>query len=141
MMLIHGTGVFFEGKGLLIRGPSGSGKSDLALRLLALGGELIGDDYVEVSSKGKGCAIMAAPKNIEGMIEVRSVGILKVPFRPKADIHLILDLVARNDHVHLERLPEGKTVILETVQIPCLDFYAFEPSAPEKIRAALKILL
>jgi len=139
MTLIHATGVFLDGKGIVITGPSGAGKSDLALRLMALGAELIGDDYVEVAQDRPGRLVMQTPKNIAGKIEVRHVGILEVAFRPAAEIDILLTLTVNT--TSLERLPLQKTQILEGVPIPCLDFYAFEASAPEKLKAALKILL
>lgn len=140
MTLIHGTGIFLEGRGLLLKGPSGSGKSDLALRMMAVGAELVGDDYVSVSRTENGRLLMAAPDNIAGRIEVRNVGIMAAPHRPEAELDLALDLVAAGEIRRLERLPTWKTVTLEGVDIPCLDFYPFEASAPEKLRAALKIL-
>jgi len=140
MTLVHGTGILWDGKGILLMGPSGSGKSDLALRLMTHGAILIGDDYVEVSQNDKGRAVMTAPTNIAGKIEVRNVGILTVPFRARAEIDLVLALVVRGEIDCLERLPEPKTISLEAVNMPCVDFYAFEASAPEKLRAALSIL-
>lgn len=140
MTLIHATGIFFDGKGVLIKGPSGAGKSDLALRLMALGAELIGDDYVEVSRNKKGRLVMTVPATIKGRMEVRNVGILEVPFRSTAEIDLVLCLVAGDEAHRLERMPERKFITLEDEDIPCLDFYALEVSAPEKLVAALKIL-
>lgn len=138
MSLIHATGIFFDGKGVLLKGPSGSGKSDLALRLMSLGAELIGDDYVDVSHNEQGRLIMTAPANIAGMIEVRNVGLVTVPYREVAEIDLLLCLVDKVQR--LERLPTPKNISLEDGDIPGLDFYAFEISAPEKLRAALKLL-
>lgn len=140
MTLIHATGLWIDGKGVLLRGPSGSGKSELALRLMALGGQLVGDDYVAVSRAKGDRVIMKAPPNISGLIEVRHVGILAVPFRPLADIDLVLDLVLPDKVAELDRLPEKKTTLLEGAAVPCLDFDALAVSAPEKLRAALKIL-
>ncbi len=140
MTLIHATGIYIDGKGVLLRGPSGSGKSDLALRMMALGADLIGDDYVDVSRESEGRVIMHTPKNIAGLIEVHNVGLLKVTFRPEAPINLVIDLVGEAEINRLERLPEPKTMALEGREIPCLDFYAFESSAPEKLRAALILL-
>ena len=105
MTLTHATGILFEGKGVLIMGPSGSGKSDLALRLMAQGAELIGDDYVEVSRQKDGRLIMTVPATIAGKMEVRNVGILEVAFRPTAEIDLALCLVTDDEAYQLERLP------------------------------------
>ncbi|VAX05033.1 hypothetical protein MNBD_ALPHA03-1123 [hydrothermal vent metagenome] len=138
MILVHGTGIFIDGKGVLIKGASGSGKSDLALRLMGFGAELIGDDYVEVSRMGQDQVVMQAPETIAGKIEVRNVGLLNVPFRHMARIDLVVELVL--DVASLERLPPQKVTLLDGAEIPCLDFYAFEASAPEKLRSALKIL-
>lgn len=137
MTLIHGTGLYFEGCGILLTGPSGSGKSDLALRLMACGAELVGDDYLELS-RDNGRLIMQAPENIVGRIEVRHVGILKTAYREKAPVDLVFQLTAKDS---LERLPDRNIISLEDIEIPCLDFQAFEFSAVEKITAALKILL
>jgi len=141
MTLIHATGIFLDGRGVLLKGPSGSGKSDLALRLMAVGAKLIGDDYIALSPVAGGRLLMTAPGNISGRIEVYNVGILTVPFCPEAELDLVLDLVAAGGIHRLERLPEQKTVTLDGVDVPCVDFYAFEASAPQKLRAALKILL
>ena len=83
---------------------------------------------------------MKKPPNISGLIEVRNVGILTVPFRPMADIDVVLDLVSRHQVAKLKRLPDQKTTPLEGVAVPCLDFDALAVVAPEKLRAALKIL-
>ncbi len=138
MILVHGTGIFIDGKGVLIKGVSRAGKSDLALRLMGQGAELVGDDYVEVSRMGQDRVVMQAPETIAGKIEVRNIGILNVPFRHMARIDLVVELVL--DIASLERLPQQKVTRLDGAEIPCLDFYAFEASAPEKLRSALKIL-
>ncbi len=146
MTLIHGNGIFMDGKGILITGPSGSGKSDLALRLMALGAELVGDDYVilsrslsrTLSHTGQGRVMMRAPDTIAGKMEVRGVGVVNVDFRAEATVDMVVNLVG--DMGCLERLPEKKTTLLDGVRLPCLDLFAFEVSAPEKLRAALTML-
>ncbi len=137
MTLIHATGIFYESRGVLLTGPSGSGKSDLALRMMARGAELVGDDYLQLSIDKTGRLVMSPAANIAGRIEVRNVGIMSVPHRAVAPVDLILDL---KDRAQLDRLPEPKFSELEGVNIPCLDFHAFDLSAPEKLRAALNIL-
>ncbi|VAW04256.1 HPr kinase/phosphorylase [hydrothermal vent metagenome] len=142
MTLIHGSGIFMDGKGILITGPSGSGKSDLALRLMALGAELVGDDYVilshTLSHTGQGRVMMRPSDTIAGRMEVRGVGIVNVDFRADATVDMVVNLVG--DVACLERLPEKKTTLLDGVRLPCLDLFAFEVSAPEKLRAALTML-
>jgi ABC-type dipeptide/oligopeptide/nickel transport system ATPase component len=72
-IVVHGTGISCCGKGVLLIGSPGSGKSDLALRMLALGSQLIADDQVVIHQD----MTMRAPDNINGMIEVYGVGIIK----------------------------------------------------------------
>jgi len=141
MTLIHATGIVLDGKGVLLKGPSGSGKSDLALRLMAVGAELIGDDYITLSRTAGGRLVMIAPETIAGRIEVRNIGIMAVDFRPEAELDLVVNLIRKTAIRQLDRMADPQTIMLEGLDIAALDFYAFEVSAPEKLRAALKILL
>ena len=75
---VHGTAVSIDGKGLLILGQSGSGKSQLALALITHGAKLISDDQV-ILINTESEIILSAPKSISGKIEARFVGILKIP--------------------------------------------------------------
>lgn len=88
---VHGSCVDFDGKGILATGPSGSGKSTLALELIALGGVLLSDDQVYVTTDDTG-VLATAPKEIAGKIEARSVGILNCPYVASSYINLIVDL-------------------------------------------------
>jgi len=72
---LHATAVAFEGKGVLITGRSGSGKSSLALQLMAIGHTLIADDQTDVTRHADRLWA-SAPPSIKGMIEARGVGIL-----------------------------------------------------------------
>ena len=77
---IHATAVAIEKKAVLILGKSGAGKSDLALRLIMdKNAELIADDRVDIESVN-GVLKAACPKNIQGLLEVRGIGICKFPF-------------------------------------------------------------
>lgn len=71
------TGVAIEGRGILISGPSGSGKSSLALELIDRGARLIGDDGVVVSARA-GRLHASPPAETEGLIEIRNVGIVEI---------------------------------------------------------------
>ena len=75
-MILHGTAVALDGRGVLITGPSGSGKSALALQLMAFGAQLIADDQVVIRREGDQ-VFASAPDAIRGLIEARFVGILR----------------------------------------------------------------
>lgn len=93
---VHANSMVFNTKGLLIRGQSGSGKSDLSLRLLDIGGTLISDDYTFLTLETDNdtpCLYASCPNNdLQGFIEVRGVGIVKQPFIHKHKIDFIIDL-------------------------------------------------
>ncbi len=138
----HGTAVAVNGRAVLIRGPSGSGKSDLALRLIAAGarwpglrGEpvLVADDQVELSLVD-GMVIASPPAVLAGRIEVRGVGILRLPHAPEARLALVVDLVASDA---VERLPQADATLILGVAVPRISLEAFQGSAPLKVLAAL----
>jgi HPr kinase/phosphorylase len=112
---IHATTVSLDGRGLIILGPSGSGKSALALQLLALGAVLVSDDQTRLTLTPQGL-IANCPPTIAGMIEARGVGILTVPFDRDVPICLAVDM-GRNEQ---ERLPEPHRIELIGHSLPCL---------------------
>ena len=133
---IHASCIAVEGRAILLRGPSGSGKSDLALRLIDAGATLVADDQVVLETIGSEL-FASPPVPLAGKIEVRGIGIVEdQPWR-RAPVALVVDLV-RPDRV--ERLPEPQTCLLEGVDLPCLALAAFEASAPVKIRLAIASL-
>lgn len=136
MIRVHGTSVALGGDGILLRGPSGSGKSDFALRLIDEGGRLVADDQTELRLVG-GELSMSAPATIAGQIEVRGIGILRLPALPAAPLRLVVDLVAP---AQVERLPEPRRTELLGRQVPLLALAPFEASAPAKLRLALGAL-
>ena len=120
--LVHqASAVAIEGRALLIEGPPGSGKSSLALALIECGAGLIGDDAVTLTAS-EGVLIASAPPNIAGLIEVRGVGLARLPVAPPAPVALILTLGGP----HPARLPETPLPVREIagVTVPVL---AFEP--------------
>jgi len=139
--LVHGTCVAFGPRAALIRGRPGSGKSDLALRFLALpmeGGDLpllIADDQVWVEVRD-GNAVASAPGTIAGQIEVRGLGITEAPSAPSAPIKLVCDLVGMDGVPRIRPDPWERTEIAG-VAIPMLRLWAFEASAPLKLKMAL----
>lgn len=110
----HASAVAFDGRGVLILGQAGAGKSALALELMALGAVLIADDRVVISSDD--ARIMAdAPEAIDGLIEARHVGILKAQSAP-AEIVLVIDL----DKTEEDRLPPKRHSSVLGQRLPLL---------------------
>ncbi|MBX6323277.1 MAG: HPr kinase/phosphatase C-terminal domain-containing protein [Rhodospirillaceae bacterium] len=137
---VHATAVSVEGVGVLLRGPSGSGKSDLALRLIDGGAALISDDQTELACEGSGLVARppaAAPPELRGRIEVRGIGILAVPSAAQARVGLIVDLAAERP---IERLPEPAAEDCLGVAVPLIVLRPFEVSAASKVRLAVRAL-
>ncbi|MCP5381082.1 MAG: HPr kinase/phosphatase C-terminal domain-containing protein [Kordiimonadaceae bacterium] len=135
MTLLHASCVEFEGKGIIIFGPSGSGKSDLALRLIDSGARLVSDDYVNVDEDAGILFAHPAP-NIAGMIEVRGVGLIKLGYKKSAKLDLALELTPEKE---IERLPKALFYELDGAKIPLYKIDAFSGSAVAKIRLMLKL--
>lgn len=131
MTLVHASAVVVEGVGVLILGPSGSGKSDLALRLIDGGGLLISDDQVELAAEG-GHLIARAPATIAGLIEARGIGIRRVATTPAARLSFALDLA--RDGQGIERLPEPAHATYLGIDLPLWRLAAFEVSTAAKVR-------
>ena len=138
-VLIHGTTVALGSHGILLRGASGAGKSDLALRFIADQGRfpcpkvsrrLVSDDQTLLTRDGD--RLMASsPAAIEGMLEVRGVGIVRVPKSDAVAVSLVVDLV---DTSEIERMPELLSSIdLLGRAVPCRKLWAFEASAALKL--------
>lgn len=136
MTLLHATCVAIKGTGVVIRGVSGAGKSDLALRLIDHGAELVADDYCEITPEA-GRLVAAVPQAIAGKIEVRGYGIVDLPYVARVPVGLVADLMAEAD---IERIPDAPATVIEGVTIPRLFINAFAASAPAKIRAVLRHL-
>ncbi len=100
---------------VLIIGPAGSGKSGLALALMALGAKLIADDRTILWHRD-GAVWARAPDQIRGQIEARGVGILAAETCAAAPVRLIVDLGQRED----ERLPPLRSAVLLGQPLPCL---------------------
>lgn len=134
MERIHATCVVIKGQGMLLRGKPGSGKSDLALRLIDEGAGLVADDYTELAAKD-GRLYATAPAAIQGLLEVRGVGVVQIGCVPRVHIAALFDLVALSD---IERLPEPMRETLCGVDIPRYCLHGFDASATAKVRLALK---
>ena len=129
---IHGTCVELAGAGIVLRGPPGSGKSDLALRLIDGGARLVADDRV-VLEAASGTLFASAPPALAGMIEVRGIGLARVPSLDRVRVAVVIDLAAASE---IERLPEPATCQLLGVSLPCVRLEPFAASACAKVRLA-----
>ena len=129
---VHATCVAIGGRGLLLFGHSGSGKSDLALRLIDRGAKLVSDDYTLVTAKD-GRLLGRAPATISGKMEVRGVGLVEMDFESDVPICLAVDL----DRVP-DRLPEeGEVMTIAGRAIPLIGLLSLEGSSPIKAELAL----
>ncbi|WP_395636192.1 HPr kinase/phosphorylase [Sphingorhabdus sp.] len=134
--MVHGTAISIGGHAVLIMGESGSGKSDLALRLIDRGAILISDDVVFLETRDNAPILTVAP-NIAGKIEVRGVGIFNVDFIASAPLRLIVQFIDAPD-----RLPEdiARTIIGGYV-VPVSKLNPFEHSSAIKVEYALRAVL
>ena len=130
---LHASCVAIHGRGVLLTGRSGAGKSDLALRLIDRGAELVSDDGTIVEARG-GRLHARAPATIAGRIEARGLGILAFPPRAEAPLALCLVLDAPVPRMPEEALPAR---MIEGVALPLLALDPFEASAPVKVEQAL----
>ena len=122
-------------RGALIEGPSGSGKSDLALRCLAAGFSLVADDRVVVFAHAN--ALWGhAPRSLSGLIEARGAGILTVTPLDLSRISLCVELVTTPDGV--ERLPDRGSKDCLGLAVPVARLWPFETIAPAKLAAMLR---
>jgi HPr kinase/phosphorylase len=135
-LLIHATAVAINGHAVLLRGPSGSGKSDLGLRLIDAGARLVADDQSELRRRGE-ALIVRAPATIAGLIEVRGIGIVRCDALDEAPVTLIADLVAAEK---IERLPTSNSATILAIAVPRIAVAPFEASTAAKIRIALGAL-
>ena len=115
-LILHASAVALDRRALLITGPSGTGKSSLALALLALGAMLVSDDRTMILPRADGPPLAAAPAPIRGLIEARGIGLLRAEPSPPAPISAVVDL----GRTESERLPPARTIVLAGADIPLL---------------------
>ena len=129
---LHASTVAKNGRAVLITGPSGSGKSDLTLRLLDRGFSLVSDDQTIVRKDGERL-VASAPPTIAGKLEVRGLGIVEVERTDNVPVALILELTS-----DIQRLPDdSRERPILGVQLPFVTLDAMPASAPAKVDLAL----
>ena len=130
--IIHASSVALDRRAVLISGPSGSGKSDLTLRLLDRGFTLVSDDRTIVRREGDRL-VASAPQNIAGKLEIRGIGIVDVDCVDEVPVALVVELTDE-----IQRLPEdGREQQLLGLGLPLVSVDAMTASAPAKIAVAL----
>lgn len=123
----------FDGRGVLLRGSSGSGKSDLALRLIDGGACLVSDDYTDIEAR-QGRLFASAPPEIRGMLEVRGLGVLRIASESAVGLDVVIDLATAAD---TPRMPPSTRLEILGVFLPVFKVVPFEASAPAKVRLAV----
>ena len=130
--MLHATTVALNGRAVILAGRSGSGKSDLALRLLDRGFLLVSDDQTLVRKAGDRL-IASTPPTIKGKLEVRGIGIVEVDQADDVPVCLYVELTSK-----IERLPdEGRERLILGAKIPLVSIDAMTASAPAKVTLAL----
>ena len=129
--MVHATCIAFDGHGILLRGPAGSGKSDLALRAIDRGAQLVADDQVVLTRDGE-TMIASAPSSLHGLIEIRGIGIMRMDTAVQVPVALVADLADTG-----ERMPDRRWCEIGGVDISWCAIAPFEASAPAKLRFAL----
>lgn len=133
---LHASCVAINSKGVLLLGKSGSGKSDLALRLMARGAMLVADDQVLLSHHN-GHLVASVDDSIRGLLEIRGIGLVKYPVATNIPIALAVELVRRED---MEHIPAPATWESLGVKVPKIAINGFDSSSPDKIYAAIHAL-
>ena len=129
---MHASTVAIDGRAVLITGPSGSGKSDLALRLLDRGFVLVSDDRTIVRRDGDRL-LASAPPQIAGKLEIRGIGIMDMDTVSDVPVTLIVELTD-----DIQRLPDdSRERPILGVPLPLVTIDAMTASAPSKVALAL----
>ena len=129
---LHASTVALDGRAVLIMGPSGSGKSDLALRLLDRGFVLVSDDQTIVKKQG-GKLIASSPATIRGKLEIRGVGIVDMESSDNVPVALAVELTS-----DISRLPDdSRERPILGLGVPLISVDAMTASAASKVALAL----
>tara|TARA_B100000900_G_C20189991_1_gene557464 strand:+ start:146 stop:565 length:420 start_codon:yes stop_codon:yes gene_type:complete len=129
---LHATSVAIEDNGVAIFGNSGSGKSDLALRLIDSGATLISDD-ITVFSKSENKIHLFGVENTKGLLEVRELGIITVPYIEGIKLKLVIKLTDKE----IERIPKKNQINLLGLKFPKLEINGKNSSSVVKVKVKL----
>lgn len=130
---LHASCVSVGSRGVLLVGKSGSGKSDLALRLMAWGAMLVADDQTILTLED-GHLTASVDDSIRGLLEIHGVGLVRYPVANNIPLRLVVELVSLEE---MEHIPNPQTYEIMGHSIPKISIYGFDSSAPHKIYAAM----
>ncbi len=136
MQPIHATCVALDTGAVLLLGPSGSGKSDLALRLIDAGARLVADDGVFLTPGAQGL-VARAPAPIAGLMEVRGLGVVRVPSLASAVVRLAVELCPGGAQ---DRIPDAAGWTHAGISVPFIVLDAWQASAAARVRLAMTSL-
>jgi serine kinase of HPr protein (carbohydrate metabolism regulator) len=129
---LHASTVALDGRAVVISGPSGSGKSDLALRLIDRGFTLVSDDQTIIRKDG-GRLLASAPPTIHGRMEIRGIGIVEMETVGDVPVALFVELTS-----DIQRIPDdGRDRLVLDRKIPLISVDAMTASAAAKVVVAL----
>lgn len=129
---LHASTVAIDGRAVLICGPSGSGKSDLAFRMIDRGFTLVSDDQTIVRSDN-GRLLASAPQNIAGKLEIRGIGIVEMDATADVPVALLVELTS-----DVTRMPDdSRERLVLDASVPLINVDAKTASAPAKVALAL----
>lgn len=130
---LHASCVQLGGVGVVLLGASGAGKSDLALRLIDAGALLVADDQLLIEATGTGLVGRPA-EALAGLLEVRGIGILRLPYCPVSPLGLVVELDGARP---MTRMPERSTCTLLGTALRRIHLDPGAASAPAKLRLVL----
>jgi len=150
-LCLHATCLVIDDIGVLLRGVSGCGKSDLALRVIKADiGRLVADDQVTLTAE-KNVLTARPPPALAGLIEVRGLGLLPITHEPSCEVKLLVDLVSISDRENdkaddrgnnrADAIPPFAPPVFERIldiAVPIIQLCAYEASAPQKLAIAAK---
>lgn len=143
-LIVHGSCVAIGGHGVLLTGPSGSGKSDCALRLLDDGAMLVSDDSTCLTPdphSATATLTATAPATIKGLLEIRGLGIVRWDSVDNVPLRLVINAC---DGTQVSRMPDLKARDMQAtfadIMVPQLQFDLRHAATPAKIRATLAVV-
>jgi HPr kinase/phosphorylase len=136
---IHASCIALGEDGVVFQGPSGCGKSDLALRMIDEGAALVSDDYVSIRADS-GETRASPPPTIEGLIEVRGLGLITVSYVSDVRVALVVELIDRADVPRLPDPDDTHIELLPDMPVPLIRLSAYDASTAAKVRLAIRAL-